>query len=93
MTRVEVNQDGFVIDATLLAEAFNLNPEDIQPLLRTEQITSICEAGVDDDAGRSRLTFHYRDQTVRFVVDQAGHVLNRTRFPARARPTTTPQTR
>ncbi len=82
MTRVEVNTDGFVIDAVLLCEAFNLPPQDIQPLMRSGDITSRCETGVDEDAGRSRLTFHYRDRAVRFVVDQAGAILKQASFPA-----------
>ena len=86
MTQVELSQDGFVVDATVLSAAFNLAPEDIQPLMRNGNITSRCETGIDDDAGQSRLTFHYRDRAVRLVVDQAGTILKQTRFPAPARP-------
>jgi len=85
MTQVDINQDGFVVDATLLAKAYTLKPEEIQPLMRAGEITSICETGVDQDAGRTRLTFHYRDRAVRFVIDQAGAILKQASFPARAR--------
>tara|TARA_R110000868_G_scaffold80018_34_gene227446 strand:- start:159 stop:470 length:312 start_codon:yes stop_codon:yes gene_type:complete len=85
MTRVEKNQDDFVVDATLLAEAFNLQPEDVQTLMRSGQITSLCETGTDEDAGRTRLTFHYQDRAARFVVDQSGTILNQASFPARSR--------
>ncbi len=85
MTEVDVTPDGFVVDATLLADAFGLAPENIHPLMRSGKITSRSETGVDEDAGRSRLTFHYRDRVVRLVVDQSGGVLKQTRFSASVR--------
>ena len=85
MTRVETNQDGFVVEAELLSDAFNVKPDEVQPLMRSGEITSICETGIDHDAGSSRLTFHYRDRAVRFVVDQAGTILKRSSFPVRSR--------
>lgn len=85
MAQVEVNQDGFVVDATLLAEAFKLQPADVQAMMRSGEITSRSETGVDEDAGVSRLTFHYRDRAVRLIVDQAGTILKRASFPARTR--------
>ncbi|MEH6836003.1 MULTISPECIES: DUF6522 family protein [Falsihalocynthiibacter] len=85
MTQVETNEDGFVVDATLLAEAFNLEVTTVQALMRNGEITSLSEAGIDEDLGRARLTFHYRDRVVRFVVDQAGNILKRASFPATSR--------
>ncbi len=85
MTQVQVNQGGFVIDAALLSDAFDLSPDDVQSLMRSGEIMSRCETGVDEDAGQSRLTFHYRDRAVRLVVDQAGTILKRVSFPARSR--------
>jgi hypothetical protein len=85
MTQVDVNQDGFVVDAAVIAEAFNLNPADVQSLMRNGKITSLCEAGIDEDLGRSRLTFHYRDRAVRIVVDQTGSILKQASFPAHRR--------
>ena len=68
MTQIEVNEDGFVVDAVVIAEAFKLEPENIQPLMRSGEITSLSEKGIDDDAGRARLTFHYRDRAVRLSL-------------------------
>ena len=85
MTQIEVNEDGFVVDAVVIAEAFKLEPENIQPLMRSGEITSLSEKGIDDDAGRARLTFHYRDRAVRLVVDKTGTILKRVSFPARSR--------
>ena len=85
MTQIEINLEGFVIEAALLADAFGLQPADVQPLMRSGEITSRSETGMDEDAGRSRLTFHYGDQAVRFVVDQSGAILKRVSFSARHR--------
>lgn len=83
MTQIAINQDGFVVDASVIAAAFSLAPQDIQPLMRNGEITSKCETGVGEDEGRSRLTFHYCDHALRLVVDQAGNILKQTRFPVR----------
>lgn len=85
MTQIEVNQDGFVVDASVIAAAFQLAPEEVQPLMRCGDVTSKCETGVGEDAGRSRLTFHYRDRALRLVVDQAGTVLKQSSFPVQTR--------
>ena len=85
MTQIEINQGGFVVEASVIASAFGLAPEDIQPLMRNGEITSKCETGVGEDEGRSRLTFHYSDRAVRLVVDQTGAILKQASFPVRSR--------
>lgn len=85
MTQIEINQDGFVVEASVIASAFKLAPEDIQPLMRNGEITSKCETGVGEDEGRSRLTFHYRERAVRLIVDQVGTIRKRSSFPVRTR--------
>lgn len=86
MNRVELKGDGFVVDATVVAEAFKLAPEAVQPLMQKGEITSKCETGVGEDLGRSRLTFHYGNRAFRLVVDQTGAILKRASFPIQARP-------
>jgi hypothetical protein len=85
MTQIDVTQDGFVVDAAIIAAALKLKPEQIQPLMRSGEITSKSETGVGEDAGRSRLTFLYGDRAVRLVIDQAGTILKRASFPIRSR--------
>lgn len=85
MTRIERKAGDFVIDAALLAEAFGLSQDDIKAGMRTGDITSRCETGVDNDAGRWRLTFHWGDRACRFIVDEDGNILTTARFPVRAR--------
>jgi hypothetical protein len=78
----------FEIDAKLLVEAFDLTEVEIRRRMRQGVITSLCETGVDEDAGFWRLTFHHGDRACRFIVDAEGTVLKRTRFPIRTTPPT-----
>ncbi len=73
----------FSVDAALLAEAFGVTQAQVQQEMRAGGITSRCEAGVDEDEGRWRLTFHRGERAVRFIVDDAGQVLTRVSFPVR----------
>jgi hypothetical protein len=86
MTTVDRKDEGFVIDAALLADAFGLSQEDIKARMRDGAITSRCEAGIDEDTGRWRLTFHHGSRACRFIVDGEGAVLTRETFPIRTRP-------
>ena len=86
MTRVERDGAGFVVSAELLADAFGLTEDRIRQAMRDGSLTSTCEAGVDADAGRWRLTFRHADRACRFTVDDTGTILSRARFPIRARP-------
>lgn len=85
MTTVERKAGDFIIDAALLADAFGLSQDEVKARMRAGRITSRCEAGVDDDAGRWRLTFLHGDRACRFIVDEAGNVLTRATFPVRTK--------
>lgn len=56
MTEIESKAEDYVIDAALMAEAFALTQGEVRSRMRIGAITSPCEAGVDADAGRWRLT-------------------------------------
>lgn len=86
MTTVERKAGDFVIDAALLANAFGLPQEEIKVRMRAGVITSRCEAGTAEDAGRWRLTFHHGGRACRFIVDEAGNILTRATFPVRTGP-------
>ncbi len=77
MTRVDVAGGEFKVDAALLAEGFGMAAALVLPALRERRITSLCERGVDEDAGRNRLTFFYGRQRLRLVIDDTGKVLER----------------
>lgn len=84
-SRVERTADGFVVDADLVAGAFRLPPAEVRARMRDGRITSRCEAGVDEDAGRWRLTFYHGERVCRITVDAAGAVVGVATFPAPAR--------
>ena len=77
MSPVDVTGGEFSVDAALLAEGFRIDPDLVLPALRERRITSLCERGVDEDAGRTRLTFFFGRQRLRLVIDDAGNVLER----------------
>jgi len=82
MAEVEIISDGFVVDASVLAEAFGLAPPDVPTLMRQGAIRSRCETGTGDDVGRWRLTFFHAGRALRLTVDASGTVLQRARFAA-----------
>lgn len=82
MTQVEVGEDGFVVDADVIAEALGIAPAQVRPLMQSGTLTSLCEKGIDDDEGRWRLTFYHEGRAVRLTVDASGEILGRSRFDA-----------
>ncbi|SFQ68195.1 hypothetical protein SAMN05421853_12015 [Roseivivax halotolerans] len=84
MSQVTFSTDGFVVDAEIVGAAFDLAYADVPGKLRVGEITSRCETGVDEDAGRWRLTFYSGGRALRLVVDEAGVILSRSTFSAHA---------
>jgi hypothetical protein len=46
--------------------------------MREGAITSSCERGIEDDAGRYRLIFFYKSRRLRLIIDEAGRVIQRS---------------
>ena len=90
MTQVELDGSDFVVSAALLAQAFKVTEDGIRQALRDGSLTSICEAGVNADAGPWRLTFRHAGRACRFTVDEAGTILSTSRFPVQAQSSVTP---
>jgi hypothetical protein len=76
--RVEIADDGFSVDAGLLARAFGLPPAEVPGLMRAGAITSRLERGEGEDAGTFRLTFFHRNARFTLVVDDGGAILRRS---------------
>lgn len=72
--------EGFVVEAAVLAQAFGLTEAGVRAAMADGRITSRCEAGIGEDAGRWRLTFRHGDRSLRLVVDAAGAILARSRI-------------
>lgn len=75
--QLERNEMGYCIDASLLGELLRLPPREVQALMRSNDITSICERGEGEYEGRYRLTFFHVDRRLQLEVDEAGRVLSR----------------
>lgn len=80
MPGVTIGTDGIIVDAEILGEAFGIDPASVPGLLRAGRITSRCETGVNEDAGRLRLTFWHEDHALRLTVTEDGTIVSRSRF-------------
>jgi hypothetical protein len=82
MTSVEIGDDGFIVEAEIIADAFGIDASAVQRLMQSEQITSRCEKGVDEDEGSWRLTFFHNNRAFRLTVDEYSRILSQARFDA-----------
>ncbi len=82
MAEVTVTKDGFVVDAELVGAALGVEPASVPARMRSGEITSRCETGVAEDAGRFRLTLFCDGRALRLTVDGEGTILSRATFPA-----------
>src|SRR5262245_23215281 len=55
-----------------------LKPSLVQGRMREGKITVLSERGVEEDAGRYRLTFFYENRRFRLVVDEEGNAVQRS---------------
>ncbi|KRW96112.1 DUF6522 family protein [Paracoccus sp. MKU1] len=85
MSKIDLTEQGFVIEAQELAAAFGLEPGRVPELMRENRITTRCETGEGEDAGRHRLTFFFEGQALRLTIDATGTILKRARFDIPAR--------
>lgn len=76
--QVEIGTDGILIDATLLGELLHLDAAAVHSLLRSGEITSLCERGIGEDEGRYRLSFFHGSRRARVHVDAGGTVVRRS---------------
>jgi hypothetical protein len=78
MTRISFQDDAVEIDAAIIAEGLGIAPGQVQSEMRSGRITSVCERGVDADAGTFRLSFKKGNRRLRLIVDTAGEVIRRS---------------
>ena len=77
MTKIEIQNGAVQIDASVVAQGLGLEPSVVQTLMREGKITSVCERGVDEDAGCYRLTFFCTTRRLRIIVDETGTIIER----------------
>lgn len=87
MAQITFQGDTVEIDATIVAEALKISPEQLQTAMRSGSITAVCERGLDEDAGTFRLSFMARNRRLRLIVDEAGAVLRRSTLTIADKPT------
>jgi Family of unknown function (DUF6522) len=86
VTKIEFGDRAVLIDASILGEGLGLEASLVPVLMRKGAITSLCERGIDADAGRFRMTFFYKSRRLRLVVDAAGNILQRSTIDFGDRP-------
>jgi len=68
--------DGTItIDAGLLAPKLGLSAEALKAGMREGMVSSVAETGINEDVGRTRLTFRYRTRVWIVVVESDGTVV------------------
>src|SRR6266496_1794935 len=72
MSKIEIGLGSLHINASVIAQGLALEPSRVQAMMRKGEITSLCERGVNEDAGRYRLTFFHKSRRFRLVVDGTG---------------------
>ena len=78
MAVVEFEQGTLSIDATVIGRGLNVEPSLVQGQMREGKITVLCERGVNEDVGRHRLTFFYKNRRFRLIVDEEGNAVQRS---------------
>lgn len=76
--RMTPDNDDIEIDAALVGELFNVSPAEVLVLLKARAITSVCERGIDEHAGETRLNFFYGNRRARVSLDENGKVTRRS---------------
>ena len=71
-TAVSLAKGHITIDAELLAPKLGLSVTALRANMAKGLVTSLAESGIDDDAGRTRLTFRYRSRVWRLVREADG---------------------
>lgn len=63
------------VDPAIVAKGLRLDVETLRAALRDGSVTSLCEKGMEKDAGRFRLTFFSPTRRLRLIGDEGGAVL------------------
>jgi hypothetical protein len=78
MAVVEFEDRTVCIDAAVIGQGLNVDASLVQVRMREGKITVLCERGVDEDAGRYRMTFFHENRRFRLVVDEKGNAIQRS---------------
>lgn len=83
--KIEIKDGQPIVDAKDVADLLGLSVAEVQAKMRSREITTRFETGVDEDTGRIRLTFFHDTKKVRLTCSDDGRVLKtlRTRIGGR----------
>ena len=65
------------VDAERLAPRLGLSAEVLKAEMHKGNVSSVAETGINEDAGRTRVTFRYRTRAWTVVVDPDGTLRDR----------------
>lgn len=74
---VEFLDGAFHVAAEAIAPGLGVPAAQVPALLRAGEITSLCEKGLEEDAGCYRLTFFHGNRRLRLLVDDHGRIFRR----------------
>lgn len=80
--RVDMTDNGPVVPAAELGPLLGVEPAELPRLMREGVVTARHELGIDEDAGRFRLSFRYRGRLVRLTCADDGTVVSSVRVSA-----------
>jgi len=72
---ISIEDGEITIDAELLANKLGVSTALLQAGMPKGIVYSLAETGIDEDVGRTRLTFRYRSRTWTVVVDPDGSLV------------------
>ncbi|WP_372707701.1 DUF6522 family protein [Brevundimonas sp.] len=72
---ISIEGGEIIIDAELLAFKLGVSAASLQAGMPKGIVSTVAETGIDEDAGRTRLTFRYRSRTWTVVVDTDGSLV------------------
>jgi Family of unknown function (DUF6522) len=78
MATIEFEEGAIRIDATIIGQGLSIEPSLVQVRMREGKIATLCDRGVDEDAGRYRLTFIHKNRRFRLVFDEEGNAVQRS---------------
>ena len=72
---ISIADGEITIDARLLASRLGLSAALLKAEMRKGIVSSVAETGLNEDVGRTRLTFIYRSRAWTVVVDPDGNLV------------------
>ena len=77
---ITLSDGEITLDAELLAPKLGLSRSALKAELRKGNVSSVAETGINEDAGRTRVTFRYRTRVWTMVVEPDGTLRDRLSF-------------